>query len=187
MKTEIFFATQTGGAAERLPRRSSVPRPTVAEKRPLLLLSEDKVLGWNLLMAASRAGRKLVRAHPAANGPQMLQVVQPEAVLLDLDLAEEAAWAAADSLLQDEECPPLILLTSNADQADFDTAVQAGFLIPKTTHPAKLLELIERKIQSTKAVQREQNAIQRIVVRWLKPYGWSVRIASQKRFWGINE
>jgi len=186
MKTEILLATPMGGA-KQIPRRSSVPRPTVAEKRPLLLLSEDEDLCWNLLMAASHAGRKLVRGHPAADGSQMLRIVKPEAVLLDLDLPEETAWMTADALLQEEGCPPVILLTSNARQSDFDTAIQAGFLIQKAMEPAKLFELVEQKLQSTKAVQREQNAMQRIVIRWLKPCGWSVRVTPLKRFWGINE
>src|SRR5262249_40350639 len=80
----------------------------VRQTRPLLLLSEDEMFCWKLLITASQVGRRLVRGHPAADGPQMLRIVNPEVVLLDLDLHEEMAWAAADELLQDENCPPLI-------------------------------------------------------------------------------
>ena len=147
------------------------------------MLSEDELFCWNILNAAIQAGRRLVRGHPAANGPQMLRIVKPEVVLLDLDLHEELAWVTADALLQDENCPPLILLTSNGKRSDFDTAIQAGCLIEKTIEPMRLLAVVEQKLTSTKADQREQNAIQRLVIRWLKP----VQIAQMNRFWGINE
>jgi DNA-binding response OmpR family regulator len=113
--------------------------------------------------------------------------VKPELVLLDLDLPEEAAWEAADALLKDEECPPLILLTSRGKQSDFDTAIQSGCLIEKTASPTKVLQLVELRLRSNKASQQEQNAILRVVIRWLKPCSWSVHAAPQNRFWGINE
>jgi DNA-binding response OmpR family regulator len=113
----------------------------------------------------------------------MLRIVKPEVVLLDLDLAEEIAWATADDLLQDENCPPLILLTSHGKQSDFDTAIQAGCLIEKTIEPIRLLAVVEQKLTSTRADQLEQSAIQRLVIRWLKP----VQVARLNRYWGINE
>jgi CheY-like chemotaxis protein len=155
----------------------------IAQTRPLLLLSEDEIFCWKLLVAASQIGRRLVRGHPSADGPQMLRIVKPEVVLLDLDLAEEMAWVTADALLQDEKCPPLILLTSNGKQSDFDTAIQAGCLIEKTIEPMRLLAVVEQKLMSTKADQREQSGIQRLMIRWLKP----VQVDRKNRFWGINE
>ena len=155
----------------------------VSQKRPLLLLSEDELFCWKLLMMSSQVGRRLVRGHPAADGPQMLRIVQPEVVLLDLDLVEELAWVTADALLQDENCPPVILLTSHGKQSDFDTAIQAGCLIEKTIEPMRLLAVVEQKLMSTKADRREQTAVQRLVIRWLKP----VQVAHPNRFWGINE
>jgi DNA-binding response OmpR family regulator len=171
----------------RKPENSPSSHPTVPQKRPLLLICEDEMFCWNLLTTASRIGRRLVRGHPAADGPQTLRIVKPDAVLLDLDLSEEGAWLAAGSLLEDENCPPLILLTSQEKQSDFDTAIQAGCLIEKTVSPTKLLELVEQRLQSTRAARRKQKAMQRLVIRWLKPCRWSVRLAPMNRFWGINE
>jgi CheY-like chemotaxis protein len=157
-------------------------RPVI-QKGPLLLLSEDEMFCWKLLMAASQMGRRLVRGHPSADAQLALRIVTPELVLLDLDFHEEMAWAAADALLQDESCPPLILLTSHGKQSDFDTAIQAGCLIEKTIEPMRLLAVVEQKLTSTKADRREQTVIQRLVIRWLKP----VQVARMNRFWGINE
>jgi CheY-like chemotaxis protein len=175
-----------GSAFQRVKSHWANSQPAVTERRPLLLLSEDEVLCWNLLMAASQVGRKLVRGHPA-NGPQTLRIVKPDLVLLDLDLPEEAAWETADALLEHEDCPPLILLTSRGKQSDFDTAIQAGCLIEKNAAPAKVLQLVELRLRSTTAAQREQNAMLRLVIRWLKPCSWSVQVVPLNRFWGINE
>ena len=175
-----------GSAFQRVKSHSANSQPAVTERRPLLLLSEDEVLCWNLLMAASQVGRKLVRGHPA-NGPQTLRIVKPDLVLLDLDLPEEAAWETADALLEHEDCPPLILLTSRGKQSDFDTAIQAGCLIEKNAAAAKVLQLVELRLRSTTAAQREQNAMLRLVIRWLKPCSWSVQVTPLNRFWGINE
>ena len=156
---------------------------TPMTRRPLLLMSEDEMFCWKLLKAASQVGRRLVRGHPTADAPQTLRIVNPEVVLLDLDLYEEMVWAAADALLQNGNCPPVILLTSHGKQSDFDTAIQAGCLIEKAIEPMRLLAIVEQKLMSTKADRREQTVIQRLVIRWLKP----VQVASLKRFWGINE
>jgi len=145
-------------------------------------MSEDEMFCWKLLKAASQVGRRLVRGHPTADAPQTLRIVNPEVVLLDLDLYEEMV-AAADALLRSGNCPPVILLTSHGKQSDFDTAIQAGCLIEKAIEPMRLLAIVEQKLMSTKADRREQTVIQRLVIRWLKP----VQVASLKRFWGINE
>jgi DNA-binding response OmpR family regulator len=67
---------------------------------------------------------------------------QPALVLLDLDLPSQAAWAAADCLLQEKSCPPLILLTARSEQFDLSTAIRAGSL-DKTTGPGRLLEEVD--------------------------------------------
>jgi CheY-like chemotaxis protein len=157
--------------------------PGATQSGPLLLLSEDEAFCWKLLIAATQIGRRLVRGHPTADGPQTLRIVKPEIVLLDLDLHEEMAWAAADALLQHENCPPLILLTSHGKQSDFHTAIQAGCLIEKAIEPMRLLAVVEQKLMSTQADRREQTVTQRLVIRWLKP----VQVARLNRFWGINE
>jgi len=164
-----------------------VPLPQVTQRRPLLLLSDDEKLGWKLLSVLSKAGRRLVRAHPAVDGRQITRIVWPEAVLLDMDYSEDAAWANVERLLQDENCPPLILLTSRGDRCEFHGASRAGFLADKNEEPSKLLEMIELKLESRGAVRREENAIQRRAVRWLKPCSGAINPPQLNRFWGINE
>jgi CheY-like chemotaxis protein len=172
---------------QRAKSHSVNSHPVVRRRGPLLLLSEDEVLCWRLLVAASKAGRRLVRGHPAADARQTLRIVKPELVLLDLDLPDEAAWEAADALLQDEDCPPVMLLTSRGKQSDFDTAVEAGCLIEKNASPTKVMELVELRLRSIGTDRQEQKAIQRLVIRWLKPCSWSAQGTLQNRYWVINE
>jgi len=70
------------------------------------LVSDDAELGQNLERAATQASRTVVRVNGATDALRTMRIIRPAAVLLDLDLPAEAAWAAADSLLQEESCPP---------------------------------------------------------------------------------
>ena len=171
----------------RLHVDSAAARADRPKQPRLLVLSDDEVFWQTLSAAATSGGRKLVREHATAGTPRILRLVKPAAVLLDLDLPSAAAWDAADSLLQDATCPPLLLLTSRGDQADFKTAIQAGSLVDKSECPARLLELAEVTLESSGSVHREQSAMQRLVIRWLKPCNWSAQVIPLRRFWGINE
>src|ERR1043166_4242990 len=98
--------TAPGGDARSLLRGGFALWPPVAEQRRLLLLSDDETFWRNLLSAASEAGRELVRKRAAADLSRTLQLLKPGVVLLDLDSPAQAAWDAADFLLQDANSPP---------------------------------------------------------------------------------
>lgn len=185
--TTLTLPPAPNPALLRLHDDSVVARAARPQQRLLLVLSDDEKLWRSLLTAASNGGQKLLREHPAADTPRILRLVKPAVVLLDLDLPSAAAWDTADSLLQDAACPPLLLLTSRRDQVDFKTAIQAGSLIDKRECPAKLLELADVTLELPGSDHREQNAMQRLVIRWLKPCNWSAQVIPLRRFWGINE
>jgi CheY-like chemotaxis protein len=112
---------------------------------------------------------------------------QSAVVLLDLDLPSQVAWEAADSLLQEVSCPPLLLLTARSEQFDLGTAMRAGSLVDKTASPSRLLELVDQTLAGPCSAQVERNAIQRVMIRWLRPCSWSVPVTPAYRFWRINE
>jgi len=89
--------------------------------------------------------------------------------------------------LQEESCPPLILLTARSDQFDMSTAIRAGSLVDKTTDPSRLLEMVDQTLAGPCSAQAERNAIQRVMIRWLRPCGWSAPVTSAHRFWGTNK
>jgi DNA-binding response OmpR family regulator len=163
------------------------PRPPNAERGGILLISDDASLGENLRCAAARTGRAVVQVNGVADALRKLRAGQPEAVLLDLDLPSQASWEAADCLLQEQSCPPLILLTARSDQFDMSTAIRAGSLVDKSADPSRLLEAVDQTLAGPCSAQAERNAIQRVMIRWLRPCGWSAPVASAHRFWGTNK
>ena len=157
------------------------------EKRGILLISADASLGGNLRRAAARTRRAVVRVEGVADALRKLRVGHPAAVVLDLDLPSQAAWEDADCLLAEESCPPLILLTARSDQFDVSTAIRAGSLVDKSAGPSRLLEAVDQALAGPCSAQAERNAIQRVMIRWLRPCSWSVPVTPAHRFWGINE
>ena len=168
-------------------RGCSGPWPPHAGKGEILLVSDDASVGEGLRRAAERVRRAVVRVDKTTDALQRLRSSQPAVVLLDLDLPSQEAWEAADCLLQEKRCPPLILLTARSEQFDRNIAIRAGSLVDKTTGPGRLLEAVDKTLAVPCSAQAERNAIQRVVIQWLKPCGWSVPLTPAHRFWGINE
>jgi CheY-like chemotaxis protein len=165
----------------------SGPQPSISGKGEILLVSDDTKLGKGLRRAAERMGRAVMRVDETIGALRRVRSGQPTVVLLDLDLPSQAAWETADCLLQEQRCPPLILLTARSDQFDLSTAIRAGSLVDKTAGPSRLLEALDKTLAVPCFAQAERNAIQRVVIRWLKPCGWSAPVSPAHRFWAINE
>ena len=161
--------------------------PPQATKPAILLVSSDTALGENLRRAAELAGRSMVRAAGLSETLRTAHMIQPVAVVLDLDLPSQGAWEIADGLLQEAGCPPLILLTGRRDQFDVSTAIRAGSLVDKSASLAKLLEVVDQALALPDSNRGERNAIQRIMIQWLRPCAWSVPVTPEQSFWGINE
>jgi DNA-binding response OmpR family regulator len=161
--------------------------PPQATKPAILLVSNDTVLGENLRRAAELADRSVVRAAGLGETLRTVHKIQPVAVVLDLDLPSHGAWEIADGLLQEAGCPPLILLTGRRDQFDVSMAIRAGSLVDKSAGFAKLLEAVDEALALPDANREERNAIQRIMIQWLRPCAWSVPVTPSYRFWGLNE
>ena len=173
--------------ARGFPRGFSGPRSPSAAKAEILLISDDTSLGEHLRCAAGRAGRVVVQVDGVIDALRKVLAGQLVAVLLDLDLPAEAAWETADCLLQEQSCPPLILLTARSDQFDLSTAIRAGSLVDKTTDPSRLLGVVADTLAAPCSAQAERNAIQRVMIQWLKPCGWSAPIKPAHRIGGIKE
>lgn len=158
-----------------------------APKPGLLLISDDKAAGENLRCAAARLGRSVVQTDRLSEALRQVQTDWPVAVVLDLDLPEEKAWGIAEGLLQEPGCPPLILLTGRREQFDVSTAIRAGSLVDKSGSVEQLLEAVEQTLALPESNRAERNAIQRVVIQWLRPCAWSVPVTPAPRFWGLNE
>jgi DNA-binding response OmpR family regulator len=184
---------RTAGVAEgaRRERELAVHQRESERVRPkpwtFLLISADDSLYKNLRLAANAQGHMVVKTDKMQGLLVILQATKPAAALLDLDFPEHQAWQAADLLLQQQTCPPVVLLTAQTDQFDVRTAIRAGSLIDKNRGPSAILHALEQSLAFSETNQAERNAIQRVLIRWLKPSGWAGDIAPANRFWGINE
>jgi CheY-like chemotaxis protein len=163
----------------------SGPRP--ATKPTILLVSNDTGLAERLRGAAAGGVHSMAQAEGLDGALQEVRSAQVAAVLLDLDMPAQGAWEVADALLQEPGCPPIILLTAQRDQFDMSTAVRAGALVDKATNPARVLAAVGETLALPHANRAEQNAIQRVVIRWLRPCAWSAPVTPAYRFWGLNE
>ena len=178
--------TRVPNGVARPARGAGAPQMDGRNTNLFLLISEDRLLGQSLREAAEEAG--LLLAHSALSGVVwQLRALRPGAVLLDLDLPSEAAWEVADRLLEVETCPPLILISARSAQFDIGTAVRAGTIVDKSGGPAPLLRLAKEASAQYGSNQAERNSIQRILIRWLRPSGWSVPVTPACRFWSLRE
>ena len=175
--------SRIGGAGRGCAGVTPAPGP----KELILLISEDAVVAESLRRAAEVAGRSVVRAAGLGETLRTAHMVQPVAVVLDLDLAADGAWEIADSLLQETGGPPLVLLTGRRDQFDVSTAIRAGSLVDKSGGLAKVLDAVDQALALPDSNRGERNAIQRITIQWLRPCTWSAPVTPSYRFWGLNE
>lgn len=184
---------RTAGLAERGTRerdRAICPRELERiqpKRRTVLFISADDLLYKNLRFAANSKGHIVVKADKMLGILAVFQAIQPTAALLDLDFPEHQAWEAAELLLQQQTCPPVVLLTAQTSQFDLRTAIRAGSLVDKNRGPSGILQAVEESLALPESNQAERNAIQRVLIHWLKPASWTGDFAPAYRFWGINE
>jgi DNA-binding response OmpR family regulator len=155
--------------------------------RTILLISSDKWFHENLRSFANTFGLWVVRLEGKAGTVAVMQATKPVAVLLDLDLPRHAAWAVAELLFNELSCPEVILLTGRTERFELRTALQAGALVGKDESPCRLLEIVEEALERPQVNQAERNAIQRLLIRWLRGSEWAEETTAEHRFWGINE
>lgn len=155
--------------------------------RVILSLSGDTALDHSLRTAALERGQVIIRVVSIDAALRMVRANCCGAALLDLDLAGRIGWETADCLLQEPKCPPVILLTGQREPHELKMAVQAGAIADKAAGAGKLLRLIDNAMEASHSARVERNAAQRVILRWLSPYRWTVSHTAKHRFWGINE
>ncbi len=184
MRTQL---TQLGTREIKLPAGIDRFNSSPGGSETILLVSDDNQLDQSLRLLANANGRLVVKSMGAAGTLAILHATRPVAVLIDLDLPGEAAWGTADLLLKEPGCPPVILLTRRTVQVEMRTAVLTGLLVGKTESPCRLFEVVQVAAKLSGVNRAKLNAIQRVLIQWLRPSGRSESITPAYRFWGINE
>jgi DNA-binding NarL/FixJ family response regulator len=128
--------------------RTSQQRGTVEAMRPRLLIVDDHA-GFRLSASALLEAEGFHVVGSAATGSAAIRKareLQPEAVLLDIQLPDVDGFAVAEELCSWTD-PPIVVLTSSREAATYGDAVSGsparGFLPKATLSGAALLELVE--------------------------------------------
>ncbi len=158
-----------------------------AGSRTILLISNDRGLHEHLRSSANEAGLMVVKVDRAEGTVEVLQAVRPSVVLLDLDSPDGTAWKSADILLNEPDCPAVILLSGRTGHLAIQNAITAGLLVNKGDSPDRLLKIIEEALEMPWPDQAQRNTLRRELIRWLGPSAWETDSGSPHRFWGINE
>src|SRR3974377_225693 len=167
------------------PDVQSFPLPPMTERK-LLLISNDQRFHDKLRSLANTTGFLVAKAERPEDTGAILHAAQPDAVLLDLDLPDEAGWQIADDLLGESSCPAILLFSGRTARFDIETAIRAGSLVSKSESAERLLGIVQQTLGTPEANQAERNATQRVLIRWLKPAAWVESTVPAYRFWGIN-
>ena len=152
----------------------------------LLLISNDQQF-YEKLRALETTGFLVAKVERAADISAILHLTNSDAVLLDLDLPNEAGWQIADHLLDEPSSPAILLFSSRTAQFDIGTAIRAGFLVSKSESVERLYETVQQTLGIPEASQAQRNSMQRVLINGLKPTAWANSASHTYRFWGLNE
>lgn len=157
------------------------------KSRVILSLSDDTAFDLDLRKAALERGQIIIRVASVDAALRMIHSNCCGVVLLDLDVAERIGWETEDCLLQEPNCPPVILMSGQTERFELRMAMQAGAIADKSTGAEKLLRLVNETLGTSHSAQVERNATQRVILRWLGASSWSVSRKAAHRYWGIND
>src|SRR5262249_50811183 len=136
------------------------PLQSVARSLPeltaIMLISEDGGLHQELRRSANEQRRIVVRVSGVAGMEHVLQLLRPTAVLLDLDLSRDCAWNMGETLLQEQDCPPVIFMTARTEPFELRMAISSGSVLDKSKGPAQLLEAVEQTLSQSRLAQGER-------------------------------
>ena len=156
-------------------------------KRVILLVTQDTKLEHGLRTAAKTAGHTIIRVESLTDALRTVRANCTGVALLDVDMAAETGWDAADGLMQTPKCPPVVLITGRTEQFDMRMAIDGGVLLDKTSEPGSILQAVNNILEAPRSTLEERNAIQRVMIRWLRPLHWLTWPIATHRHWGINE
>jgi CheY-like chemotaxis protein len=184
LATFVRVAPRTDG--ETSEQDNYIPSSDVP-KRVILLVTHDTKLDHGLRTAAKTAGHIIIRVESLSDALRTVRANCTDIALLDLDMSAERGWDAADGLMQTPKCPPVALVTGRTEQFDMRMAIEGGVLLDKTAEPRCILQAVNNILEAPRTTLEERNAIQRVLIRWLRPLHWPSQPIVSGRFWGINE
>ena len=172
----------TSAEAGRLLKRRPI------RSRVIVSVSADAEFDRHLRLAAMERGMITIRVDSLDAAFRIIHADCCGVVLLDLDSVGRAGWEKAGELMQDDKCPPVILLTGTGEQFDLRMTVFAGSIFEKSSETSAVLNVAEEILNGPPPDSPEEGG--RPGAHYIKELFRSGATGSQspvRRYWGINE
>lgn len=157
------------------------------KRRVILSVSDDLDFDKGLRIAALQRGQIVIRVESVEAALRIVETECSGVILLDLDFVGKAAWELAGSLLQDPQCPPVILLTGQGEQSDLRMSVFVGSIFQKSDDAEDILNIVRNVLEMSFVEKARRSTAQRGIFRELVSGREPAPLIPTRRFWGINE
>lgn len=116
--------------------------------KTVLTVDDSRTMRDMLHLALSEAGYKVVQAVDGMDGLDVLGGSEPDVIITDINMPRLDGFGFIEAVRKDGRwrTTPILVLTTESDQAKKERAKQAGATgwIVKPFHPAKLVDVVRR-------------------------------------------
>jgi two-component system chemotaxis response regulator CheY len=120
----------------------------MSDSKTILTVDDSRTIRDMLCMTLSEAGYRVLQAVDGVDGIERLQTETPDAIITDINMPRLDGFGFIEQVRKDPRfrATPILVLTTESDQAMKDRARQAGATgwIVKPFHPEKLTASLRR-------------------------------------------
>ena len=166
--------------------KPSTRRPL--RSRVVVSVSTDIEFDRHLRMEAMERGLIAIRVDSLEAASRIIRGDCCGMVLLDLDAVGREGWEKAGDLMQEDKCPPMLLLTGIGEQFDLRMTIFAGSIFEKSTETTAMLNVVEEILHgSTTGFPQEDSGSGGPQLKELFRAESTVSQVPVRRYWGLNE
>ena len=112
----------------------------------VLVIDDARTARELLRLHLSNAGHQVRAAEDAVAGGRMILAETPDLIIVDVNMPYMSGYELVEALKSDEGTRgiPVVLLTSNADEAERARQLGADAYLPKPISATRLLEVVGR-------------------------------------------
>lgn len=124
----------------------------MSEQITILIVEDEMLIGANISLQLQQLGYNVIGLVP--RGDEALELIshqQPDIILLDINLKGELDGIETALIMQKKHDIPIIYLTANVDQANFNRA--------KQTHPYAFISKPYKKLDLQRAIELTVNRL----------------------------
>ena len=172
---------------ERRPSLTPIPSPRQAT---ILLIDDDLVVRASVERILVSEGYSVVSASGGQVGLEFARQLQPQAIVLDIDMPDVDGWQVLAELKTDRKLSRIpVILHTQANERGKGFAMGASDYLTKPITSRRLLETLRRTTQQvagTALLVEDNEEVRNVVQRQLRKQGWHVVSAENGRI-GLEE